>query len=492
MKVTLINPPWHFKRGLTNFSQNLGLSYVASYLLAHGHQVEIIDALAEGYNIATKVPTEYGLIYRIGLTYQDIVNRIAPDSGLIGITGPFNHNARIIAELSKVMKQRYPNKPIILGGAYPSSLPGHALTEDVDYVIVGEGEIPMLQLAEGIEPKNIKGLVFRDANNGTMDNGKASVIDNLDDIPFPARQLLPFDKYFRISPRGWRDLRTVSIITSRGCPFDCNFCSIHAVYGYKWRTRSPENVLREIEDCLQNYNIEHIEFEDDNLTLNKDRAAAIFDGLKYMSNKLGRKIVWSASNGFRLDTLDESLLRKMKESNCSSMILALEHGDPAILEAMNKRLDLAKVEEVAKICKQLKLNIHMFLMVGYPGETKESFLEGLRFAERVKKLGNIKRFWVFTTKPVAGTRLAEYCEQHNMLAHSLIPEVEVAFLNEDYGGIITKDFDLEEIKSRRRYAERKLNPFGYTFALKWRQFIIKFMPYWLISSLQMIQRKLGW
>ena len=134
----------------------------------------------------------------------------------------------------------------------------------------------------------------------------------------------------------------------------------------------------------------------------------------------------------------------------------------------------------------------MFLMVGYPGESKESFFKSLEFAQRIKNLGNIKRFWVFTTKPVLGTRLAEYCQAQGMLAHPLLPEAEVVFLDEDYGGIHTEDFDLEEVKHRRRYAERKLNPLGYTFALKWRQLIIKFVPYQLISFLQMIQRKLGW
>ena len=492
MRVTLINPPWYFKRGLTNLSQNLSLGYLASYLLSHGHQVEIIDALAEGHNNVTEISFNRSRFSRIGLSYQDIADRISPSTNLIGIAGPFNYLAKIITELSGVIKRKYPDKPIVLGGHYPSSLSQQALKDNIDYTIVGEGEIPLLQLAEGITPANIKGLVFRGEGETIISNGKAPAVNNLDDIPFPARHLLPFDKYLSISPRGWRDLRTISIITSRGCPFDCNFCSIHAVYSRKWKARSPENVLQEIQDCIRRYDIEHIEFEDDNLTMDKERAIAIFDGLKTLKNKLGHKLVWSAPNGLRIDTLDEQLLNKMKESGYSSMTLALEHGDPAILEAMNKKLDMTKVEEVARICKQLKLTIHMFLMAGYPGETKESFLKGLKFAQKLKKIGGIKKFYVFTTKPVLGTRLAEYCQTHGMLAHHFSAEAEIAFLDEDYGGIITKDFDLEEAKYRRRYAERKLNPLGYTLALELYRSVVKILPAPLTLLIKRAQRKLGW
>lgn len=227
-------------------------------------------------------------------------------------------------------------------------------------------------------------------------------------------------------------------------------------------------------------------------------SAAIFDGLSDLNRRLGQKISWSASNGFRLDTLDEPLLKKMKESGCSSMTLALEHGDPAILEAMNKKLDLKKVEEIAKDCKQLGLNVHMFLMVGYPGETKESFRKSIKFAQRTRKIYNVKRFEVFATKAVLGTKLAEYCQKHGMLALPPTPEAEVAYvLGGNFGrGIITEDFDLKEVRRRRIYASKKLNPFIYnliyTAAPKWRGAVTNLLPRPIITLFEMMQRKMGW
>jgi magnesium-protoporphyrin IX monomethyl ester (oxidative) cyclase len=454
--------------------------------------VKIIDSFAEGHNIVTRVPTHYGSINRVGLPYEEIVNRIPPDTDLIGITGPFSHEAQIIAELSSVIKKAYPNKHIVLGGFYPSALPERALTQDVDYIIVGEGEIPMLQLAEGMDPSQIQGLIYRDDRGEAVKTGKSLVVDNLDDLPFPARHLLPMDKYLKISSRGWRDLRCISVYTSRGCPYDCQFCSTHNVYSRRWRAASPEYVLREIEHCVKEYNVEHIEFEDDNLTLDKERAVAIFDGLKDLSKRLGRKILWSASNGLRVDSLDEQLLIKMKESGCYTATLAIEHGDPAILEKMNKKLDLSKVEEVVRISGKLKLNTQVFYMIGYPGETKESFMKSLRYAQHIRKIGKVGKFWVYTTNPNAGSQLAQYCREHGYLANPESSEIDTRHLDRDYGGIVTEDFDTEEVKRRRRYMERKLNSLWLTVALRYQAIILKLMPDKLIRLLQRIQRKFGW
>ena len=491
MNIMLINPPAYFSERLSCLSQNLALGYLAAYILEKSknkHRINIIDAVADGQDTILQLGEGKWERKRIGLKYEDILARIPIDTDIVGITGPFNHTAEIIAELSKIIKTKYPDKLIILGGAFPSSLPERALTSGVDYVVIGEGEIPMLQIADGMEPREIQGVLYRDKNGAVMGHhGKANIISDLDEIPFPARHLLPFEKYANLSPRGMADSKTISIITSRGCPFDCSFCSIHSVYSRKWRSRTSENVLDEIEHCVTHYRVNHIEFEDDNLTIDKGRAIAIFEGIRDLRRRVNNTLDWSASNGFRIDTLDEEILQKMKESGCTHMVLAMEHGDPAILEAMDKRLDLAKVEEVAGICKKLNLNIHVFLMVGYPGETRESYLKSLRFSKHIKQLGAVKRFEVFITNPVAGTRLAQYCKERGFLADD--PDLAAfGFLHQNYGGIITPEFDSKEVCWRRKYAERALSPLIYRAAINNKQIILKFVP---IKTVTGVMRKLG-
>ncbi|MGB2879517.1 MAG: radical SAM protein [Candidatus Omnitrophota bacterium] len=439
MHITLIAPPWYFKdedEARESLSQNLGLGYIAAYLRNHGHQVLIIDALAYGKDRFSRLNIGKQTVCQKGLLPKDITNLIPANTNLIGISIPFSNMAHVAKELSAAIKNRFPKIPLVLGGVYPSTSPQKALTADVDYLVRGEGEIPMLNLANKLEPENIKGLFFR-SKSGLVDNGQSEVISNLDDIPFPARDLMMMNEYLEFSPRRERGKRTLSIITSRGCPFDCNFCSVHPVCGYKWRARSPENVIAEIKEGMEKYKVNHVEFEDDNLTLDIDRAAAIFDSLI----ALPEKITWSAHNGVRIDRLDEQLIKKFKKSGCLRLNLAVESGNKELLDKMNKKLDLKKVEEIVKICGKLGIYTSAFLLIGFPGETKESFKETIKFVRKLKRLG-LSKTSPFIVNPYPGTNLYEYCKINNYLKADA--EEHIYFLD-DYVGITTEDFSEKDV-----------------------------------------------
>ncbi len=362
-KITLINPPWYFDHPRNIIlSQNLGIGYLSSYLESHGHKVTVIDSLSEDLDNRKKIKGTYQKFYQVGLSYKDILDKIPKDSDFLGITAPFTNNARIVKELAYCLKTAMPKKPIILGGVYPSISPQESSCSSIDYYVIGEGEKALLDFVSGKDIGMLKGVVSYAGNK--MNFETAEIISNLDEIPFPARDKLPMERYLNFcSPRRER-LRTASIITSRGCPFDCNFCSIHLITGYTWRKRSPENVLEEIKLLIKNYNIEHIEFEDDNLTFDKARAMQIFGGIEKM-NKDIKGLSWSTPNGVRIDTLDKELLQKIKKSNCLSLSFGIESGDPEILKNMNKKIDLEKAIEVTKLCKQLGIKVIIFFMIGY-------------------------------------------------------------------------------------------------------------------------------
>ena len=217
-KIVLINPPWYFENRKTiRLSQNLGLGYLSSYLEKHGHKATIIDALAEGKNICKKIKAEYQEFLQVGFPYQDILARIPRDADYIGISAPFSNNACIVKELSKFIKIHLKTIPVILGGAYPSLMPKEALTDDIDFCIVGEGEIPLLELLSGKNAETINGVISH--FNKSKSIKQANIVDNLDEIPFPARDKLPMDAYLGFgSTRGKRTYRTATLISSSGCP----------------------------------------------------------------------------------------------------------------------------------------------------------------------------------------------------------------------------------------------------------------------------------
>lgn len=451
--IVLIHPPWFFKKDVAFLSQNLALGYLAGFLLKKGHHVAIIDALAEGEGRIVNVKTPWGRIKQAGLSYEDIARRIPPETDIIGITAPFTHHAIIIRELSVVLKNAFPLAAILLGGVYPSTLPENALTGGVDYIIKGEGEIPLSRFADGEDPLRIRGLWYRDKKGGIIGSDSAEMVRSLDDIPFPARHLLPMEKYHRLSSRGRLGKRSATVITSRGCPFDCTFCSVHAVYGWQWRARSPENIIEELKLLRDRFGIEHIEFEDDNLTLDIRRAEAIFDGMT------GLGLTWSCSNGIRIDRLDRALLVKMKESGCSVLNLGIEHGDPEMLGIMNKKLDLQKVEEVMATCLELEIPTVGFWVICHPGETRDHFERGLEYFKKLKDRG-MYAFGVHPAWPLPGTRLYQMCRENGWLT---VPDSEECLIFPGPFYIECPDFDRHEAARRLARARSVLEVNDETF-----------------------------
>lgn len=467
MRFCFINPPWFYSEKIEFISHNLGLGYVMAFLEANGHQVQFIDALAEGINNKIQVNTKYQSVWRYGLSYESIAEKIDKNADYIGITGPFTDSAMVIRELITAIKKKYPEKCIIVGGVYPSTLPQWVLDSGADIAVKGEGELPILSLAQGEKIQNIKGFIYKQGEH-IIDSGAADAIKNLDVIPFPSYTKRPVDFYFTWSPRGEKKKRTVSMITSRGCPFECNFCSIHPVYGKNWRARSPENVLEEIEFLVAKHSITHIEFEDDNFTLRPERASAILDGIIEINKKRAQndQLTWSAPNGVRIDTLTENLVIKMKESSCHALCIALESGDPYILKRMNKRLNFQKVEEIIKLLVKYRINCNAFVIIGYPGETEERFLNSVDFTLKLKKLG-LTSISVLVATPYPGTALFDECKKKGYLRY---PDVENVLFTAQYSSyqkhfvqIETPDFSADDVMRRYRYFQDSFGDNGVKY-----------------------------
>ena len=412
MKVCLINPPLIVPRRWTppTIFQPLGLAYIAA-VLEKKHSVSILDACADGWKNFKVVDDQYYLGLDLNQIQEKII-KIKPE--IVGISIPFSIIEKNVLAITEIVKKIDKNIFVFLGGAHASVVPEQLLTSpDVDFVIIGEGEDTILELVQILEKKEfkrlpfIKGIAYRRSNE-ILRTAPREFIQNLDALPFPSRHLLPMETYFLAAKegRGPRRLyvphyRWATVITSRGCPYYCIFCSVHLTMGNIFRARSPESVVQEIAELIRKYDIKHINLEDDNLTLDKQRFERICD----LIIKQNLRFTWSAPNGIRADTIDENLVKKMKLSGCYRVFVAPESGVQEVVNTIiKKNLDLKKIEETVILFKKYGVIVDGSFVIGLPGETKEDIQKTIKFALKLRKLGMDKAGFHIAT-PYYGTEL---------------------------------------------------------------------------------------
>jgi anaerobic magnesium-protoporphyrin IX monomethyl ester cyclase len=419
MRVCLINPPrvqpkvW----GKPNVVPPIGLAYVAA-VLAKDHEICIIDAPTEGRLNLQEVD---GTTYRVGLSNREIADRVKRWSAdCVVIEIPFSGWAKTAFEIASAVKDVNKNIVTILDGLHPSARPEKCLDKsDIDFVVIGEPEITVFELVEALEKQiknftEIKGIGFMKKGIPFFTLPRP-VIENLDSLPFPTRNLLPMKQYFaavKENPlRGEVSKPWTLLVTSRGCPYSCVFCTHHVVWGRKWRGRSPENVVNELEQVISAYGIKQVDFLDDNMTLDKKRMEKICD----LIIERGLKFEWFTPNGVRADTLDEKLLRKMKRSGCKKIRVAPESGVQRVVnEVIGKNLDLKSVERAVALCKKVGIKVGCFFVIGLIGETKDDIKETINFAYKLRQLG-AESFIFSIATPVYGTKLYAQAKQGGFL-----------------------------------------------------------------------------
>ncbi|MEM3697753.1 MAG: radical SAM protein [Candidatus Bathyarchaeia archaeon] len=387
MKVCLISPPYNSeaKSVVGVSSPPLGLAYIAS-MLRQNHEVKIIDSNILNYSL------------------EDVEREMRsfnPD--VVGITSvtPSIYGAYKVAETAKKVKE---NCTVVLGGPHATFMPRRTMEECkyVDIIVRGEGEETTRELIETIEKgaslNEVKGITFRKENE-IIDAEPRPFIKNVDDIPFPSIDLLPMHLY------KFNGVKYTAMLTSRGCPFKCSFCSSSRLFGGYWRGRSPENVLEEIRIVYDDYNIRNIEFVDDTFTLNRERAEKICDGII----KEGIDISWGASS--RVDTLSKKLVEKMRKAGCWILFLGIESGSQKILDAIGKRITIEQAKKAVKIVKDAGIKVLGSFIIGFLQDTTETIKETIKFAKSLNL--DYAEFSILT--PYPGTPIFDYSKKNNML-----------------------------------------------------------------------------
>jgi magnesium-protoporphyrin IX monomethyl ester (oxidative) cyclase len=453
-KVLLFIPPaLTFKDDVdVNPLPPLGLGYLGAVLENHNIEVKIVDCLIEGWH--TREDIAHNTL-RIGLPFKevgDIISDFNPD--MVGVNSLFTRQRENAHHIYKLAKEFNPAIVTVAGGAHPSVMPELVMSDpNVDFAVLGEGEDTIIKLIDALEGRgdiaDIDGIGFRTQNQIRI-NPKTKFITDVDTIPFPARHLLNMEKYIGLrESHGTRIKQRFSpVMTSRGCPAGCTFCSAHKVWGRKYRARSPENVLAEFRHLKEVYSIEELIIEDDNLTLNKDRARKIFDLM--IQEKLG--FVWDTPNGIAAWALDEPLIDKMKESGCYKLNLALESGSQYVVDNIIKKpLNLEKGKHLARYARSIGLDISIFLIVGMPGETQSQIWESFKMAAELEAY--LPTISIAT--PYPGTAICEICKEHNYLpANFSLDDLHALKYS-----ISTEDWSTEELRklitSGKQYLLRK-------------------------------------
>ncbi len=386
----------------------LGIACLGA-VLKKDYRVKLLDATAEGNRNFENLGN--GMV-RYGLLDEEIKKRIAEYSpNVVGITCLISSQLPFIRKICQLTKEVNRKTITIIGGTHPSFLPKEVLREKgIDFIILGEGEdtLPGLlkRLERGQDFADLDGIAFK-RDDQIQVNPRTRYIEELDRLPFPAWELLPMEKYSKINipmsvtckSRHW-----APIITSRGCPAKCIFCSSVNFWGHHYRTHSAKNVLDEIELLVKEYKIKEIQFCDDNLVFDKKRAKEIFQGI--IDRRL--KIFWNTPNGIALWRLDEELLELMKASGCYELTLAIESGDQEVLSKIIKKpLNLARVESLTRAIQRLKIRTHSFFIIGFPGETKEQIRRTFSFAKKLR----LTSAFFFIANPLPGSKLYEICKE---------------------------------------------------------------------------------
>ncbi len=391
MDILLIDPPYRSLKGMpTDSGYNIGLTSLAAYIRNEGIETAVVtgdlltDLTSTNKWLSMNVKKyaagqrEYETIINdkthvVWKKLTDLVRQTKPKAVGISYYTPLKHVVEIIASLIREIDR---DIKIIVGSFHPTFCPEEVMQNpDIDFVIRGEGEIPLLRLVKEFRkdsPKweTVPGIYYRDRDGQVQNNSGANLINNLDELPFPARELVLNCDYNRY--------RAHSISTTRGCPYTCSFCSDRRLWGGKVRRRSVNNVIEELRLLKDTYEIDFVDFVDGTFTFDGEYLQTFCNTM--INHKLN--IEWRCTA--RYDNLNEDLLQLMKQANCSGLYIGLESGSDRVLKAIDKKITVEKIIKVSGMVHSSGIPSATSIMLGLPDEGKEDMEATLKLMKKIK------------------------------------------------------------------------------------------------------------
>ena len=420
----------------------IGPAYLAGVLEKAGYEVEIIDGLGEGVQQINF--TANGAYVFQGLTTKEILERIDPNSSVLGISLMFSQDWVHHRKLINAIKEKYPDLTILVGGEHPTAMPEYVLRDcpSIDYLIAGEGELTLLEflhryLTEA-NPSETPGVFSISKTGQVVDNGSSRRISDFSNLPWPAWHLCDLEKFFTGSwTMGIGYGRNMLIIATRGCPYQCTFCSSPTMWTTRYLMRPVIDVVNEIEFLIKTYEVNSIDFADLTAIIKKDWILEFSHEIK----RRNLEFTWQLPSGTRSEALDKNTVRTIYDAGCKFLVYAPESGSEVTLDKIKKRLTLSNlissITEAVKIGHTVKVN----LIIGFPHEGRRDLLKTMLFNIRMAFLGvddsNISIF-----SPYPGSELFNELRENGAIPKiddeyfkNLIIQFDFTFPQSNYSGV---------------------------------------------------------
>lgn len=461
-RVLLVNPPNSMLKDSTRrISEPLGLLYVGAALKRAGHDVAIFDMPCEGFDNC--------VLERDRVTYGSSVEELRLKIGqytpdIVGVTCMFTSREKNALEICAAVRKTNPKITVVAGGLHASLYSKRFIESgNVDYVVMGEGEFRTVRLLDcinkGAKP-DFDGIAYRDGDSLVV-KPSTKMIEDLDIVPYPDRSLIDMEKYIKIgSPFApfSREDRVATVLTTRGCPNRCNFCSTVHYWGRRLRKRSVDNIIGELKELRDRFDIREVQFADDNMTADVEFAKELFLKMKKLNFK------FCTPTGLYFNSLDSYLVRLMAEAGAYQITVAIESASKRVLkDIIHKNVRLDVVKDLIEEAHKYDIGVHGMFIVGFPGEKREEIMETFEYPFRA----GFDSVAYFIANPLPGSDLYRECEAKGYLrddysaADLKIANIHVPPESEDYFMDPDELIELADAKtrefnewSRKMYPER--------------------------------------
>ena len=392
------------------FTPPLGLAYVAGTLRAGGHDVSFIDGVGEALDSRHVADND---CYLYGLSLAEIVAKVPGDAEVIGVACGFSFEWPTCRDLIAGLRNRFPDALLIGGGEHVTAVPVQSIEEsELDLGVLGEGEETALEIVNAVASANldkssIEGVVYKDGDGKAVNNPRRARKRDLDNIPLPAWDITPIENYLeRGFGFGVDRGRSMPLMASRGCPYQCTFCSNPSMWTTRWIARDPDMLLDEIEAYQENFKAVNFDFYDLTAIVKKDW---IVDFCHKIEER-GLQFTWQLPSGTRSEAIDEEVAGLLYKSGCRNLSYSPESGSPGVLARIKKKITTDSVIESISSSFSQGMNVKCNIIFGFPGETLKEIFESYWFIIRMGVAGAYDlSVWAFS--PYPGSELFEQIHQ---------------------------------------------------------------------------------
>jgi radical SAM superfamily enzyme YgiQ (UPF0313 family) len=417
LRVTLVRAPLISRVGAFNneATPHLGLAYVAGYLRKFGYRVEILDGTAEGLNCVLPFRDHPGFQIQ-GIEPEELVARIPEDTDVVGFTSMFSSEWVLLRQIILAVRERFPDALLVAGGEHFTAMPEYCLRDcpSLDVVVKGEGEHTFYELLEAYSSgdySQVGGICFLDGSAKLCDNAGLPRIRDLQTIPWPYWPEGYLEKFWKAGKSyGIRTERDIPVLGSRGCPYQCTFCSSPQMWTTRYVLRDIDDLIAEIKHYKEQYGITSFQFYDLTVFTKKSWTIAFCKRLL----EEGLNLRWSLPSGTRSEALDEEVLGLLKATHCEYLAYAPESGSQRTLIIIKKRVHLDRMVKSIGTAKKLGLILRTNLIIGFPHETRKDVFQTLWFGLRMALKGvDEVPFFIFSAYP--GTEIFKTLHKNDMV-----------------------------------------------------------------------------